>query len=137
MHGLVFHLHGGAGQLDPSGIDQPLLFITDCIVRDMADGGRDGAVFGKREGLDLYFGDLVGVHKADVFVVQKGFDFKHMVLRHHHHQYLGFGDHTADGMHRQLLHGAIDRGGKRHVAFAGFALDQFLPVAGGFFARHR
>ncbi len=122
VDGLFFYLHRRARQGDPGRINQAFLFVANRIARDMGDFAVQGAVFGVGKGFDLDFGFLAGIDKADVFVFDEGFDLQDLARRHHDHQGLGRRHDAADGMHRQLLHDAVDRRGQR----------QQLPALPGF-----
>ena len=47
------------------------------------------------------------MHKANIFVVDPGFNFQRLVLRHKHHELLCCVT-TPDGMNGQLLHDAVN-----------------------------
>ena len=90
----------------------------------------DKPVAGEVEGVDLDLDVLADMDEADVAVRHHRFDLEMAVGRHHDKQRLRRRDDAADGVHRKLLHGAVDRGGQDLELGPLFGLDQILAQSG-------
>jgi len=68
------------------------------------------AVAAEVEGVDFDLSVLAGANEPDIAVQHHRLNLKVAVRRHDHEQGLCWGDNAADGVDRQLLNGASNRG---------------------------
>jgi hypothetical protein len=78
-------------------------------MRNPLDPAVDQSVAGKRKGVDLDFGFLADLDKADILIGDDRVDLDVAVRRHDAQQLLGRGHEAAQGMHRQTLDNPGDR----------------------------
>jgi len=85
------------------------LVVRDRVRRDAQHFAVKQAVAAEVEGIDLDLSVLAGVNEPDIAVQHHGLNLK-VTVRRHHEQGLRRGDNAADGVDRQLLNGASNRG---------------------------
>ena len=125
---LAFRLAGLVADPSPlvAGVAPAGLSRIDGVLRDAQHLALQQAVAGEVEGIDLDLGLLPGVDEADVAVRHHGLDLELAVGRHHDQQRLRRRHDAADGVHGELLHDAVDRGGQLLQLGALLGLDQVL-----------
>ena len=125
----------GVAQLHPGREHQPQPLVLRRIVRHRFDDALQVAIARIRETLDLYRCPLAGPHETDVLVQHRGFDFQHVLIGHDRHQRLRRSHYASDGMHGQLLHGAINRRPQLHRSVALPSLVHLRCVLADLFPR--